>query len=341
MLFQRSFLYALLCNISLAYTKPLGRRQSGLITGHKRGLAWGGGDADITQYEQNDNVGWFYTWNVRNWIQKPHDLEFVPMLWGEKQIADYPNFVNQEKITSGEVKAVLGMNEPEQAGQSNLTPIAAAQMWRTYLEPLKGYNPAVLLGSPALSAATRSKQWLTDFMNACATLGGCTIDFLALHWYGKNGTQFISYMENMYQIFQKDIWVTEFACQEFGINETQCTSDEAVKFMETTQAWLDSAPYIKRYAWFGAMKDPVINHVNAIMDPTGAINNLGLQYIGLRQPGDNLGGQANLSNSTSDAPGGISIASNARQKVVFQVNLHSVTLSLLTLSLITWLSPGW
>ncbi|KAG9075482.1 hypothetical protein FS749_012839 [Ceratobasidium sp. UAMH 11750] len=51
--------------------------------------------------------------------------------------------------------------------------------------------------------------------------------------------------------------------------------------MNTTQAWLDKQDYIHRYAWFGAMKNPVINPVNALMDQNGVINDLGKQYIGV------------------------------------------------------------
>ena len=77
----------------------------------KRGLAWGGGDANITQYEKNNNVGWFYTWNTQNWVRDSNTLEFVPMLWGAKQIADFPATVNQTSVASGVVKHILGMNE--------------------------------------------------------------------------------------------------------------------------------------------------------------------------------------------------------------------------------------
>ena len=74
-----------------------------------------------------------------------------------------------------------------------------------------------------------------DFGTACSVLGGCSTDFLALRklhftiatgnghlltmryldWYGINATQFIGYMEEMHNIFQLNIWVTEFACHEF------------------------------------------------------------------------------------------------------------------------------
>ncbi|KAG8743501.1 hypothetical protein FRC10_011892 [Ceratobasidium sp. 414] len=263
---------------------------------NKTGLAWGGGDADITQYE-SPKVSWYYTWGPNNWVQGENKLEYVPMFWGPKNQGSFTAFVNPDTITSQGIKHVLGMNEPEQVGQSNLTAAEAVQWWQTYLEPLRQYG--VSLGSPAMSAATRSKQWLLDFATACAPVGGCNYDFIALHWYGINTTKFTTYLvcclalsrlqhpgladwqEDMHATFpDKPIWLTEFACHNFQDGGEQCTYPDAVAFMNTTQAWLDKQDYIHRYAWFGAMKNPVINPVNALMDQNGIINDLGKQYIG-------------------------------------------------------------
>lgn len=82
------------------------------------------------------------------------------------------------------------------------------------------------------------------------------------------------------------IWLTEFACHNFvsalstvSVSEIrtysaclkqqdggeQCTYADAVAFMNTTQSWLDQQDYIHRYAWFGAMKNPVINPVRCLL----------------------------------------------------------------------------
>ncbi|KAG8776378.1 hypothetical protein FRC12_000937 [Ceratobasidium sp. 428] len=145
---------------------------------NKTGLAWGGGDADITQYE-SPKVSWYYTWGPNDWTQNKNTLEYVPMFWGPKNQDSFTTYVNPDTIASQGIKHVLGMNEPEQVGQSNLTATEAAQWWQTYLEPLRQHG--VSLGSPAMSAATRSKQWLLDFAAACAPVGGCNYDFIALH----------------------------------------------------------------------------------------------------------------------------------------------------------------
>ena len=77
------------------------------------------------------------------------------------------------------------------------------------MQPLKAQG--IRLGSPAPSSALSGKTWLQDFLTACG--GTCIVDFIALHWYGINSTQFIIYLQDFHDTFQRPIWVTEWACQ--------------------------------------------------------------------------------------------------------------------------------
>lgn len=98
----------------------------------KAGLAWASpsGSADIvTQYETTSKVSWcvccisvvhdhdsnicckisrYYTWSPSGTMSS--DLEFVPMLWGQRQVDQFTQTI-QKTIAGGNVKAVLGMNE--------------------------------------------------------------------------------------------------------------------------------------------------------------------------------------------------------------------------------------
>ena len=74
--------------------------------------------------------------------------------------------------------------------------------------------------------------------------------------YGWNATHFINYVTDMYETFQKPVWVTEWACQDFSTtNQRTCSAEEVSDYLNTTQSWLDSNPWVERYAWFGAMID--------------------------------------------------------------------------------------
>ena len=133
---------------------------------------------------------------------------------GSTQVSQWSQTINST-VQQYHVTHVLGFNEPQQPGQSNLTPSDAANLWKSQLEPLKAQG--ILLGSPAPSSAPNGKQWLLEWMQACGgwdgSQGGCTVDFVALHWYDINSTAFIQYLEDFYATFQKPIWVTEWACQ--------------------------------------------------------------------------------------------------------------------------------
>ncbi|KDN47835.1 hypothetical protein RSAG8_03255, partial [Rhizoctonia solani AG-8 WAC10335] len=129
------------------------------------------------------------------------------------------------------------------------------------------------------TSGRNGKKWMQDFFALCA--GSCTVDFLALHWYGNVAEEFIAYLEDFHNTFQRPIWVTEYSCQNF-VNGAQCTYEEIVQFLNITQTYMDQTPWVERYAWFGAMASLPnnVNQLTALMDTSGTINDLGRQYIG-------------------------------------------------------------
>ncbi|KAG8681747.1 hypothetical protein FRC08_015425 [Ceratobasidium sp. 394] len=245
----------------------------------KAGLGWGGG-GEISQFETG-KVSWYYTWTPTSWVQPPPDLEFIPMFWGGKDVDSFSQAVNSASMSSNGWTHVLGMNEPQEPSQSNLNPQDAANMWKTYIEPLKAANPNIRLGSPAPSSRPNGIQWIWDFLGNCN--GGCTIDFIALHYYDVNATDFIQHINEYHDAFQRPIWVTEWACQNFN-NGPQCSYNQIVKFLDETQNYMDNTDWVERYAWFGAMANTPINKDTALMDKSGKINDLGKQYVGSKPP---------------------------------------------------------
>ena len=123
------------------------------------------------------------------------------MLWGKSQTSQWDSTINQT-IRDLHVTHVLGFNEPEIEGQSNISPADGADLWKAHIEPLRAQG--LKLGSPAPSGAPAGKQWLLDWMDACG--GGCTVDFIALHWYDINSTAFMEYLQDYHDTFQRPIW---------------------------------------------------------------------------------------------------------------------------------------
>ncbi|KAF8803704.1 hypothetical protein BYT27DRAFT_7108977 [Phlegmacium glaucopus] len=210
-----------------------------------------------------------YTWNPAS----PPDLfglEFIPMLWGYSQISDF-----QRLVVPGYATHVLGFNEPDLNTQSGIDAWTAASLWQQYIQPLK--NHGYTLVSPATTSAPSGKKWMQDFISACH---GCTIDVVALHWYGTNAQAFIAYVTDFHTTFNRNIWVTEFACQDFA-GGPQADQDQVFAFMKTVTSWMDSTSFVEKYFAFGVMTDMGnVSPLNQLMNPDGTPTPLGWTYIG-------------------------------------------------------------
>lgn len=101
------------------------------------------------------------------------------------------------------------------AEQSNLTPAQAAEYWMRYLQPYA--SRGIRLGSPAITNSGfpgKGLEWMREFLDACGRLG-CTIDFLAVHWYNTDpvGSQerFKGFVEEAGRLAAgRSVWITEF-----------------------------------------------------------------------------------------------------------------------------------
>ncbi|KAG8977122.1 hypothetical protein FRB90_008908, partial [Tulasnella sp. 427] len=277
---RKAILVALLCltissGVEARKGIPTLRRRDGTA---KAGLAWNNPNLSMNSLGSSSNIGWYYTWSAWPVTAAPTHLEFVPMFWGLQQITDFQAQVNPGTILERNYKNVLAMNEPNQAGQAQVNAGDAAAQWKQYLEPLKA-ETGVRLGSPAPTNAPDGKQWLYDFLGACG--GGCTVDFIALHYYGINSTEFIEHVTDYHNAFQRPIWVTEWACQNFGDPKLgQCSQDDVSDFLETTQSWMDKTDFVERYSWLGAtINVQGVNPDNNLMNTNGQPNDLGNQYL--------------------------------------------------------------
>jgi O-glycosyl hydrolase len=71
-----------------------------------------------------------------------------------------------------------------------------------------------------------------------------------MHFYGTNAKDFISYVEDMHNTFGRNIWVTEFACQNFSGGQ-QSGQQEVTDFMKEVIDFMDGADYVQQYFAFG------------------------------------------------------------------------------------------
>ncbi|KAF7984812.1 hypothetical protein HWV62_11830 [Athelia sp. TMB] len=190
--------------------------------GAKIGLAWANGDDPSLVHFKTAKVSLLYTWSP-SFPSNAKALGFhpVPMLWGKNQVSSF-----KKLVVKGYSDTVLGFNEPNESGQSNLTAAQGASLWKEYIQPLK--NEGYTLISPATSSNPNGMVWMKAFIKACGST--CTVscaeriliavliesfqfDGFATHYYDVTSSGLIDYINLWHKTFGKPIWLTEFACQ--------------------------------------------------------------------------------------------------------------------------------
>jgi Glycosyl hydrolase catalytic core len=216
---------------------------------------------------------WYYTWGTPMPSPSPQNCEFVSMFWGAGNVTSQNITAVQQLATQGAVKYVLGFNEPDQSGQSNMTVSQALALW-PQLESI-----GVPLGSPAVSWPTI--QWFTDFMDSVAA-EHLRVDFICVHMYvGTDDVSFVQTLQQVYNQYHLPIWVTEFATADWNATtpaSNMYTAADAMGFMQRLLPQLDSLSYVQRYSWFSG--DPTSAQLwpSALIATNGSLTSLGSWY---------------------------------------------------------------
>lgn len=200
------------------------------------------------------NIAWYYNWGYVPTF--PSDVPYVPMLWGNGGFKTYPT-----KVTTV-APLLLGFNEPDSLTQSNIPVANALAMWPSVR------SWAQRLGSPVMAGnLLRSGCWLEEF-----TAKGGEYDFVAVHWYGPmRSSAFINYINGVYSKYKKPIWVTEFG-PSYAPGATY-TQEQVNTFIVEAIAFLESSPFIERYAWYNAYVG-----VAALFTPEGVLTETGRMW---------------------------------------------------------------
>ncbi|KAF8916849.1 hypothetical protein CPB85DRAFT_1215960 [Mucidula mucida] len=194
----------------------------------------------------------------------------IPQLWGDKDIYDFTQNIGKYNTPTW----ILGFNEPNEPGQSNMSPDHAVELWWKYMEPQRANGHKLV--SPAVSGSPEGFEWMKSFFSKCS---GCHIDMVATHWYDVKAADFIAYQQKYHDQFGLPIIVTEFACQNFN-GGAQCSSGDIWDFMGQVTSWMDNTDWILNYCYFGAMHDMFnVNYDNQLMGSDGGPNALGYRFI--------------------------------------------------------------
>ncbi len=218
------------------------------------------------------NTSWYYGWS----INRPTfgTRQFVPMTWGKSTATvEYVDYLVNRK----DVDHLLSFNEPDNVDQSNIPNIDTA-IARYKVMMFSGLR----LGSPAVTQdqAFGTDKWLTKFM-AAAKLLRARVDYVALHWYDWGNhtnnlstdsltaqavfNRFKNYVERVHLEYpDQKIWITEY-------NANRNRSSEVVHkyFMKLSADWMNTVPYVERYAYFFPPVLPAVD-TNGVMTDAGS-----------------------------------------------------------------------
>jgi hypothetical protein len=240
----------------------------GLVSS-KRGVGTVHGNCAV--HKSLPNLTWFYNWgkavpNATAQCAKSLDHEFVPMQWGTSGIDSI------ESTITPEAKSVLAFNEPNQRGQSNVTPQEAAALWPKIEAVAHKFN--LRIGSPSAvhcgrnCITTSPFDWWDQWLGNCTS--GCHFDFLAVHMYWCNVQGFKSFLETCWNKYKKPIWITEFCCP---LPNGPLSAEE--DFMKNVLTVLEEDTHVERYAWFSTQTSGWLGTVGSLLNDDDSPTELG------------------------------------------------------------------
>lgn len=214
------------------------------------------------QTVQTMGTVWFYGWSL-NRSSFPGQ-QFVPMTWGKGACT---NDNVKYLVERSDVDHLLSFNEPDNKSQSNIPNFDTAVARYKIMQ-----KTGMRLGAPVTTQdqVTGDGRWFTKFM-AKAVQEKIRIDYLPIHWYDwGNQTnnkatdsltaegvfkRFVNYVEKIHAAYPgMPIWVTEYNA---NVNRTSELIHKY--FMKLSTEWMNSTPYIERYAYFFPKPVPEVN----------------------------------------------------------------------------------
>jgi Glycosyl hydrolase catalytic core len=242
---------------------------------NKKGVAF----VDSNVVKQFD-ASWYYGWS----LNRPSfgAINYIPMTWGRTSASiENVNYLAARK----DVNHLLSFNEPDNARQSNIPNFdTAIARYRLMMQT------GLRLGSPAVEQgnALTPGRWLPIFMDS-ARAKKLRVDFICLHWYdwgNENSniggdtviaeqvfTRFKAYIERARLTYpDQKLWITEYNC-----NPSRNARPNLIKyFMQLSTEWLNTVPYVERYAYFQFTADAIGSN--------GLLNDLARYWNSLPSP---------------------------------------------------------
>lgn len=219
------------------------------------------------------NATWFYSWGPKLPEGAPPEVEFVPMVFGRSTDAKLADAAEAFKKQGS--RRLLGLNEPDGKDQGNVSVEAALELWPKLMAL------GLPLGSPA--CVHPDKEWMKAFMHGVEARA-LRVDFVCVHSYGGlNADALMKRLEAVHNLYQRPIWITEFAVGDWQAKtraENRHSPEKVEAFLRELLPRLDACEFVERYAWFPAKPDNAPLGSSALFNDDGSLTPLGEIYRG-------------------------------------------------------------
>lgn len=211
----------------------------------------GSASGDTPQYNAL-RATWFYDWSANSFNYD--DYEYVPMHHHE----GWPSYSSIAGLRFS--NTVLGNNEPDNNNDQSQHPAPYSEVIEAWSDI---YTSGMRVGSPSM--ASNVNGWLVPFMNLCEQRN-YRVDFITFHayWYSP-GSSYSSYVNSLYNLFHRPVWLTEF---NYGANWTNETTwpdrdrsasranqeHERAGLADICNA-LENNPHLERYSIYNWVQD--------------------------------------------------------------------------------------
>lgn len=239
----------------------------------KAGLPWGANNAWAPKMAKGC-VKWLHHWQNGVVPQVENKLDYVPMYWGPAKSSEWK--ARKKYIKKHTPKYILAMNEPDVAGQANLSPKSAASHWMKELRPYQ--KKGIKISSPQI---VYNIKWMDSFMKHLKS-HGVKPDFMAVHWYGsyKDSAKFKKYVKKVHKRYNLPVWVSEYGVTQ----KSHGSQGQVTKFHSKVDRWMDKQTWVHRYAAFGCYAygnapDSFGAQQNAFYSKGGKLRNSAYSYM--------------------------------------------------------------
>ncbi len=226
------------------------------------------------------NYSWGPEWAPRQKERIAGECEFIPMVWGDYDVAGTLRRKILPRIQDGTVKRVMGFNEPDNREQANMTVQRAIECWPAFMEM------GVPLVSP--SATHPTGDWFREFMEEIERRG-YRVDYIGVHWYGGTDVEaFKQFLRRTHEMYgRRPLIITEFAPADWEAQRlkepsaNRHTPARVLAFAKKILPWLEEQDWISGYAWFSFSHRDAGGWSSGLFFPDGSLTALGRYYAGV------------------------------------------------------------